>query len=179
MTLPTFRYHPDPVRSGSIKSSTATCRCCNQARGYIYEGPAYAEAEFNGALCPWCIADGSAHANFDITFVDSEALTQDVSQEVQSDIVERTPGFNAWQGEHWPACCSDATAFIQPLGSKELRAEYREYESVVLSHIIYEMKISGGAATRLLASLDRDTGPTAYLFRCLTCEKVHVHLDQP
>src|SRR5215217_8755432 len=114
MNLPAFRYHPDPLASGSIVESKAVCQCCHQARGYIYTGPAYAEDKRTDALCPWCIADGSAHANFDITFVDSEALTQDVPQEVQSDIVERTPGFNAWQGEHWPACCSDATAFIQP-----------------------------------------------------------------
>jgi len=39
MDLPTFRYHPDPLASGSIAASDAACACCNQHRGFIYTGP--------------------------------------------------------------------------------------------------------------------------------------------
>ncbi|WP_030613282.1 CbrC family protein [Streptomyces sclerotialus] len=28
--LPTFRYHPDPLASGSIRESTETCVCCRR-----------------------------------------------------------------------------------------------------------------------------------------------------
>ena len=68
--LPTFRYHPEPLTSGSIVSSDLTCQCCGRARGYIYTGPVYAEEELNEALCPWCIADGSAAGRFQANFVD-------------------------------------------------------------------------------------------------------------
>jgi len=61
MDLPVFRYHPDPIASGSVVASAAECVCCGEARGFIYTGPAYCEAELEEALCPWCIADGSAH----------------------------------------------------------------------------------------------------------------------
>jgi hypothetical protein len=45
--LPSFRYHPDPVATGSIEPSDAVCRCCGRARGYIYAGPVCAEAVVN------------------------------------------------------------------------------------------------------------------------------------
>ncbi len=176
MELPVFRYHPDPLGSGSIVASEKTCHACGQARGYIYDGPAYSEQELDDALCPWCIADGSAHKKFDATFVDYEAFDGEVPEAAAEEITERTPGFNSFQTEVWPGCCDDATAFLMPAGIKELR-EQSDLESLALNHIIYEMEISGGAATRLLNSLHRDTGPTAYLFRCLHCHKHHFHID--
>ena len=177
LPLPVFRYHPDPLRTGSIVASTAKCRCCRKKRGYIYSASVYAEDDLEDALCPWCIADGSAAAKFEATFVDSEAFPEGTPETVIAEICERTPGYSAWQSEQWPVCCNDGTAFLGPAGIDDIRAKYREYEGAVLSHIIYEMKISGGAATRLLASLRRDAGPTAYLFRCSHCERIHFHID--
>jgi hypothetical protein len=155
----------------------AVCRCCGQSRGYIYEGPVYATDELTDSLCPWCVADGSAHAKFDATFVDSEAFAEGTPASAVEEITERTPGYNAWQSEHWPMCCDDATAFLMPAGIAEIREHHREWEGAILNHIIYEMQISGGAATRLLGSLQRDAAPTAYLFRCLHCGRPHFHVD--
>ena len=179
MDLPTFKYHPDPVRSGSVSKSDATCKCCKKARGYIYDGPVYAEDELDSVICPWCIADGSAANKFDATFVDSEAFADGIPQAAMDEIMERTPGYAAWQSEAWPICCDDATAYIEPLGIKEIRKSYRDIEYNFLTHIIYNMQISGGAATRMLESLNRENGPTAFLFRCLKCNMPHVHIDQP
>jgi uncharacterized protein CbrC (UPF0167 family) len=176
VTLPVFRYHPDPVASGSVMPSDRTCRSCGLARGHIYTGPVYAEEELTGAICPWCIADGSAHKKFDAVFVDSEGLDDDAPEEAIGEITERTPGFSSFQSERWPGCCGDAAAFVAPAGIAELRAE-PGLEGEALSYIVYEMGISGGAATRLLQSLNRDKGPTAYLFRCLRCEKRLFHID--
>ena len=178
MNLPAFRYHPDPLGSGSIVESQEKCRCCNQKRGYICEAPVYAEEDLDGKLCPWCIADGAAFEKFDALFVDSEAFADGIPEAAMDEISQRTPGFSSWQTEQWPACCDDATAFLAPAGIKEVRENYRDVESGLLSHIIYEMKISGGAATRMLQSLNRDSGPTAYLFRCLHCEQYHFYIDQ-
>lgn len=179
MTLPVFRYHPDPVASGSVVPSSARCRRCGQSRGYIYAGPVYSETDLDDALCPWCIADGSAHREFGASFVDSEAFASDVPEPVVAEIRERTPGYAAWQSEEWPSCCGDAAAFLAPVGIAELRQRYRELEGSVLSHIVYNMRISGGAATLLLQSLDRDIGPTAYIFKCLGCGEYHFHIDRP
>ena len=179
MTLPSFRYHPDPVASGSIVESNEPCACCGQRRGYLYPTPIYSEEDVEPGLCPWCIADGSAQRKFDCTFVDSEAFAEDTPADTVTEITERTPGYAAWQAEQWPSCCGDATAFLEPAGIDQIRGRYRALEGQVLSHIIYQLGISGGAATRFLGSLDRDRGPTVYVFRCLRCESLHFHLDQP
>lgn len=72
--VPTFRYHPDPVASGSVRASPVPCRCCGLARGWLYTGPVYAEEALDEALCPWCIADGTAAARFGASFVDDAAF---------------------------------------------------------------------------------------------------------
>jgi uncharacterized protein CbrC (UPF0167 family) len=177
MILPPFRYHPDPLRSGSIVASENTCRCCGQNRGYIYTVSVYAEEDLSEAICPWCIADGSAHRKFGATFVDAMAFGKNVPRRAVAEITQRTPGFGSWQPEQWPACCKDATAFLLPAGIAEIREQCRELEGDIMSHIVYGMQISGGAATRLLNSLQRDSGPTLYVFRCLNCKRHHFHVD--
>jgi uncharacterized protein CbrC (UPF0167 family) len=139
----------------------------------------YSEDELTDALCPWCIADGSAHEKFDAAFVDAAVFSDAIPEPVILQISERTPGFNTWQGEAWPACCDDGTAFVAPLGIVEIRTEAGGFEGSVLNHISYQMGISGAAATRLLQSLNKDRGPTAYAFRCLHCDRHHFHIDQP
>jgi uncharacterized protein CbrC (UPF0167 family) len=73
-TLPVFRYHPDPVASGSVHESREVCACCGVARGYVYAGPVYAVDELDDKICPWCIADGKAHKKFDATFTGSTSI---------------------------------------------------------------------------------------------------------
>src|SRR5688572_4128282 len=98
MALPSFPYHPDPLLSGSIVASDSKCVCCKQARGYIYTGPVYSEEEgLDDALCPWCIADGSAHKTFDAVFVDDEGIDGEISETAAEALTTRTPGFNSWQ----------------------------------------------------------------------------------
>src|SRR5262245_60801263 len=74
MELPVFRYHPDPVRTGSIQPSDNECVCCRKRRGHIYMGPVFAEPELDESLCPWCISDGSAHETFDAEFTDASMV---------------------------------------------------------------------------------------------------------
>ena len=97
MSLPTFRYHPDPVCSGSIVESEKKCRCCGQARGYIYSAPVYSPENLDNAFCPWCIADGSAHSKFRATFVDAEAFADGIPESAIDEITQRTPGYASWQ----------------------------------------------------------------------------------
>ena len=102
--LPAFRYHPDPLASGSVVASEATCRCCGHARGHVYVGPVYAEEELSEALCPWCIADGAAAEKFDAEFVDVACFPDALPDDAAEEIARRTPGYATWQGEAWPAC---------------------------------------------------------------------------
>ena len=180
LLLPAFRYHPDPVRSGSVVASEVVCRCCGQNRGYIYTGPIYAEADdLDDKLCPWCIASGEAHRKFDATFVDSEAFADDIAQSAMEEIAERTPGYNTFQAEAWPECCDNAVEFIMPAGIAELRKYDYTLEGQLMGHIVHEMQLSGGAAAGLLNALNKDAGPTVYLFRCPRCQMHHFHIDRP
>lgn len=179
MELPAFRYHPDPVRSGSVVASAVECAACGKARGWVCSCPVYAEEDLDERLCPWCVADGSAHRKFDATFTDESVVDEQVPPDAVREICERTPGYTAWQSGAWPACCGDGAAFVRSAGIAEIRAECHELEGDVLAHIVHEMGISGGAATRLLGSLDADRGPTVHVFRCLTCTRHLFHIDRP
>jgi len=178
MPLPTFRYHPDPLRSGSIITSTSPCICCDQSRGYVYAASIYSEHDLlEEAICPWCIADATAHKMFRAYFVDDEGMDHAVPTPAHDEIVFRTPGFATWQSERWLACCDDAMAFLEPIGTTELRRYYPELEGTLMMYIVHELELSGDAANHLLNSLNRDTGPTAYVFRCLHCEALKGYID--
>jgi uncharacterized protein CbrC (UPF0167 family) len=106
MKLPTFKYHPDLIATGSIVVSYSECCCCGMARGYIYIGPVYAIEKYNVCIGPWCIADGSAHKKLQATFTDEAGIGgygewEDVPVEVIVEVAYNTPGFIGWQQERW------------------------------------------------------------------------------
>lgn len=115
MDLPITKYHPDPVATGNVRAADSTpCLCCNRIRGYIYTGPAYSERfhHLSGALCPWCVADGSAAKRFQAEFTDIGAIDADLPADVLTELATRTPGFDAIQQETWLAHCDDAAAYL-------------------------------------------------------------------
>jgi uncharacterized protein len=177
LNLPAFKYHRDPIQSGSVEQSKKRCRCCGELRGYIYTGPVYSEEDLDDSICPWCIAEGTAHTKLSATFIDDAALPQDLPETVVQEVVGRTPGYNSWQPEQWFSCCNDAMTFLEPAGIQEIRERHRELEFNVLSNIIYDLHLSGGAATRMLESLDKKHGPTAYVFQCSHCGMYRTFVD--
>lgn len=179
MDLPEFPYHPDPIRSGSVRPGSEVCACCGRARGAIYTGPVYVELDPEPALCPWCIADGSAHARFGAEFTDAESLPGGAPPGALEAVLTRTPGFACWQSVDWPACCGDLCAFLGPAGIEEVRRTYPAAEGQLMGLLVHEMGISGGAAVRLLNSLHRDRGPTACIFRCRGCASLLARVDSP
>jgi uncharacterized protein CbrC (UPF0167 family) len=56
--MPGFRYHPDPVATGSAEVSGAACDLCGKRSGFRYEGP-ISGVEV-AEICLGCIADGTA-----------------------------------------------------------------------------------------------------------------------
>ncbi|WP_416530795.1 CbrC family protein [Streptomyces coelicoflavus] len=163
--LPFFRYHPDPLASGSIRASAESCACCGRSTGWIYTATFYSAQEVSGRFCPWCIADGSAAQRFAGEFTDSYGL-DGVSDEVLHEVTRRTPGFHAWQDPHWLVHCHDAGAFVGEVGYTEL-AEHPE----VLDQLRADLRIDGhhdeSRLERLLTHLGE--GMTAMLFRCTVC----------
>jgi len=177
MELPSFPYHPDPLASGSVIASDAECRCCGQRRGFIYAGPVYCEDDLEEVLCPWCIADGSAHEKFDATFTDAAGFPDDIPEAVIEEVACRTPGFATWQEGVWLTCCGDAASFLEPVGWPEIQARFPYAEATLMTYIVQELGISGSAATRTLHALNRDSGPTAYIFQCRHCDAQPAYLD--
>jgi uncharacterized protein len=104
MTLPPFKYHPDPGSTGHVIKCDTECVCCGEARGFIYRGPVYALEEYDQCICPWCIADGSAHKNLGASFTDEVGIGgggnwDEVPEEIVEEVAYRTPGFSGWQQE--------------------------------------------------------------------------------
>jgi uncharacterized protein CbrC (UPF0167 family) len=178
IVLPKFRYHQDPLATGSLEPSTIECVCCGQARGFIYVGPVYCEVELNDALCPWCIADGSAARKFDAEFTDRGGIGdygrwERVSDAVLDEISTRTPGFSGWQQERWFTCCGDAGVFLGRAGRNELDAAGLD----AIRAIQRESGLEGDAWDQYFRALDRDGSPTAYLFRCPECGGIAGYSD--
>lgn len=167
--LPSFRYHPDPVATGAVEPRPTTCRCCGRDRGWVYAAAPYAVEDLHDALCPWCVADGSAAAAFDATFTDlgGEGAPEGLPDHVIDEIEHRTPGFSAWQQERWLFHCGDGCAFLGAVGWDDL-APHPEAVAAVLVQVA-GWGLDGEDAEAFVGSLDADGASTAYLFRCLHC----------
>jgi uncharacterized protein CbrC (UPF0167 family) len=171
MSLPSFKYHPDPIATGSIKQSDTACECCGQQRGYIYVGPVFSVEELSECICPWCIADGSAHEKFDAEFTDAAGVggysePPIVPETVIEEVAFRTPGFSGWQQEHWLACCGDAAAFVGRAGRAELEHQWADAVPSIQKEC---GMVDGPDWQGYFRALHKDGSPTAYVFRCLHC----------
>ncbi|MBN1360333.1 MAG: CbrC family protein [Sedimentisphaerales bacterium] len=179
MELPKFKYHPDPVGTGSVVESDTTCVCCGKRRGYIYVGPVYAVEEYDQCVCPWCIADGSAHEKLDAAFTDEDGIGgygmwDNVSEDVIAEVAYRTPGFCGWQQEQWWTHCGDAALFLGRAGRKELEAFGPDAIAAVRESGGHD---DGPEWDQILAALDKDGSPNAYVFRCPKCGRVGGYWD--
>ena len=170
LALPTFKYHPDPVATGSIAQSSQKCAVCHLIRGWTYTGPVYGQFDDQPVICPWCIADGTAHRLLGVEVVDPFGVGgygdwDSVSQTVREEICFRTPFFNGWQQERWYTHCNDAAEFSGVVGAAELRC----FDHAACAAIAQESRLTEKELEDHMVSLDRDAGPTAYLFRCGSC----------
>ena len=114
--LPQFPYHRDPIASGSIKESDATCNCCEKTRGAIYSGVIYALA-VPESLCPWCIADGLAEQKYDASFFDAyfcddEMMAIFMPDEVHRRVFSRTIGFRTFNPIGWWVHCGEPAEYV-------------------------------------------------------------------
>ena len=142
-------------------------------------GPVYTEKNFilDEHLCPWCVADGTAAQKFGATFAYT-GMTENVSDDVRKELEERTPSFTAWQQERWLSCCGDGAAFLGVVGKKELERDFPEAVRVVKRYLKSEYDLEKEEVEEFFDGLSKDGEPSAYLFRCLKCQKYLAYADE-
>lgn len=169
--IPSFKYHPDPIASGSIEQRDITCVCCGERRSYVYVGPVYGERDLDEQICPWCISSGLAHNKFGAEFTDIDAIGNydpavSLAPDIRAEIAFRNPGFNGWQQERWLVHCDDARAFLGPAGKTEI-VEYGSQE--LIDSLRTDIGLSDEEFEDYFQKISRNSAPTAYVFRCLHC----------
>lgn len=167
--LPVFKYHPDPLATGSFRvlKEPVICPCCGKGTSVVYEGPFYAVDEVED-LCPDCIASGAAAEKFDGAFQDSESTDEVDGPDKLDELVHRTPGYCGWQQEYWRAHCGDFCAFLGYVGYRELM------EQGILDEVLEDLD---SWVKENIRSLTRDGSIVGYLFQCLHCGKYLLHVD--
>lgn len=174
--LPTFRYHPSPLRTGSVVQRSIRCVVCDEDRGYAYVGPAYSVEQIEeGSLCPWCIADGSAALTLSAKFADAYSLGG-LSTDIVEAVTMRTPGFDSWQQDLWQVHCNDACAFLDRVGKAELDSLPPEATTAALD-ALGDYGRSDAERLSVLSWLHRDGDLTGYLFQCVVCGDYRAFVD--
>lgn len=178
LDLPSFRYHPDPVSTGSVVASDGKCDVCGASRGALYRGPIYGRFTDRPVVCPWCIAEGSAAAGYDLKFTDVSQIPADVPSDAVQTIVRRTPGYSAWQQEEWLYHCADGCEYLGDVGGQELVAFGRNARAAAIDTIRRETwPKTPPDLDELVDELTRGGDIGVYLFRCLHCHEFQVRWD--
>jgi uncharacterized protein CbrC (UPF0167 family) len=115
---------------------------------------------------------------FEAAFVDPAGIGDygrwgSVSPEIVAEVSRRTPGFNGWQQERWWTHCGDAAAFLGLAGRRELETAWQG----AIEALRLESGYTDGQWKDYYAAIDRDHGPTAYVFRCLHCGQLGGYSD--
>lgn len=173
MKLPEFKYHPDPISTGSVEASDETCECCQSARGYICTSIIYARDDIDN-ICPWCVADGSAAKKFNGTFVDDYPLENaGISASIISEVCERTPSFNSWQQEVWQHHCNDACEYHGNPSKEELKElSGKDLELFLSKEMIDEYEWED-----IIENYQEFGNPAVYKFKCKHCSKHLYYTD--
>jgi len=173
MNLPTFKYHPDPLSTGSVIVSDATCKCCGEKRGYIYACNVYCIEELNNQICPWCIADGSAAKKFTATFVEDCPLRQaGIVESIILEVTTKTPGYISWQQEVWLSHCNDACAFLGDATIDDVLAIIENQLEVIGSDGIDRETLN-----MMAQNYRPKCSPAFYKFECLHCNQNLYSMD--
>ena len=168
--LPFFKYHPDPLETGSFEEGEEKiCPCCGNKSRVYYTSMPYCIDNVD-YLCPTCISNGDAARKFDAMFVSDAEWHGDNDKEKDDELFRRTPGYLSWQGEHWLSCCDDYCAYMGTVGTRELKA--MDIDDEVISE--YEERDEFADVEEYLV---KDGPMCGYLFKCLHCGKYHLYVD--
>jgi uncharacterized protein CbrC (UPF0167 family) len=175
MDLPTFKYHPNPLGTGSVVECNDRCECCRKIRGDIYTGAIYISDYLEDKnICPWCIANGKAakkfHAEFTYTFALQKA---GIDPAIILEIATKTPGYQSFQAEVWLSHCNDACAFLG-IASKEdvlyIAAPADATHTPV--ELVGGEDIDDETMLEIAQKYTVDGGVGIYKFGCLHCNEI-------
>jgi len=179
--FPKFRYHPDPVGTGTVEKSDETCIRCVEARGYVYVGSAFSEEPEDAEeavepepLCPWCIADGSAAAEYACEFTDAAPLADaELKPAIIEEVIKRTPGYISWQENEWRTCCDDACAYMGDASREEVQG----LEGEELEELLEELDWEGDEWAAFVAQYEPGGALSVHKFQCLHCKDAQYVYD--
>ena len=164
-----FKYHPNLYSDEILVRGEGVCNCCGKTVNE-YIDQVYASANID-CICLSCIHDGSAAKKFNAEFVQ---YAEEVSDpEKRDELFHRTPGYMAWQGENWLACCDDYCAYLGPVGIEELE-KLGIKEEALGDYALQEPSYPPDVVNEYLR---KDGDLTGYLFRCLHCGKHRLYVD--
>ena len=166
MELPTFRYHPNPVASGAVEPERARCECCERMVDHIYVASTYSTHDID-KLCPWCIADGTAHEKFDAEFADPYPLRDaGIDESIIAEVTTRTPGFISWQQEIWLSHCNNACVFVGD-ATVDVVGKMTNDE---IDYLLQDHGVSREQFKEMAANYQPGGQPAIYHFKCLECD---------
>lgn len=177
--LPDFPLFPNPIHEGAIEPSAAKCDICRRARGFAYTAGQYGDALETGgvAICPWCIADGSAGA-CGIRFNDTTVYpiggpAQPMNSDDRELVERRPPGFVTWQASRWLACCGRACVYLGEDDSADLRGRWSAaVPSMFAGEGRNEQEID-----QIVEHITRGGSLCAYDFQCQVCRCLCAYWD--
>ena len=176
-TIPTFKYHRNPLETGAIilNNDGKRCSCCNSLSKYIYLEPYYSKEDIS-CLCPECISNGQAHSKFDLEFQDIHGCGKVSNKSIIEELCYRTPGYCSWQQENWLSCCDDLCDFIGCLNwdkIKELKIDKEIVEALNRNEDYIKMELSLEVLIDAVNAGDIDL----CVFQCLHCKKYLVDIN--
>lgn len=174
-SLPIFRYHPDPIKTGAfvINDEGEKCDCCGKKPKFVYTTPFYTSDDVS-YLCPKCIVNGKASKKFDGHFQDPMGIDEGAwDSEKLEELISRTPGYNGCQQERWRVHCGDFCAFMGYVGKKEID-EMGILEELLQDEIWDDF---GNQPEDIINGLVNDGDFQGYLFKCLHCGKYLIWMD--
>lgn len=182
-TPPHFTYHPKAYELEVIEAIDIECECCGQRRGWIYSGNVHCIADVDN-VCPWCIADGSAHRKWDASFsqdiegvtIDGDAQIDGASPQAVDAVMHHTPGYSSWQGAVWKTHCDDVCEFHGDISPQELASLPPDAEALFRQD--HGWLFRNHPTLRDLAEHYRPQGDLSlYKFLCRHCGIVRLHAD--
>ena len=174
MDLPKFKYFLNPLFSKVYRKVTKQCCSCNKIVNYIYVGPTYYNDKVNNfdeCICPWCIYDGTAHINLNVSFVDKDAIGNygewsPVNTSIIEEISNKTPCFLGIQQEKWWTHCNEGGQFLGTFSYFQMHDKFNEVE---LNQIMTNIK--------LLKDMKENDDLSFCIFKCVNCNKLGGYVD--
>ncbi len=159
----TFRYHPDPLKTGSFCRGEVVCDCCGNATAVSYSGPIYSESD-GIILCPACIASGKAIETFGGCFTAPDHCDDIGDPDKLAEVCCRTPGYAGIQQECWLSHCGDYCAYVGQVSYEDMTEKLRREAANTWSERPQRWDFD-----HVMGSLGLQY--EGHLFRCLVCGK--------